>query len=268
FDFVADLGAQMPMRVIGMLLGIPEADQETIREQSDAALRTRPGEPMRYSNERFVTGEAFADYIDWRAEHPSDDLMTELLHAEFEDETGTTRRLRRDEVLTYVNVIAGAGNETTTRLIGWTGKVLGDHPDQRRELVANRSLIPNAVEEILRYEPPAPHVGRYVARDVECHGRTVPAGSAMLLLVGAANRDDRRYPGGDRFDIHRDVGQHLTFGRGIHFCLGAALARVEGRVALDEVLQRFPDWEVDTDAARLASTSTVRGWETLPVVVP
>jgi len=191
--------------------------------------------------------------------------MTELLNAEFEDVTGNVRRLRREEVLTYINVVAGAGNETTMRLIGWAGTVLADHPDQRRELVENPSLIPNAIEELLRFEPPAPHVGRYVARDVELYGRTVPAGNAMLLLVGAANRDDRRFPDGDRFDVHRNVGQHLTFGYGAHFCLGAALARVEGRVALEEVLKRFPEWEVDREHARLAPTSTVRGWETLPV---
>jgi cytochrome P450 len=268
FDFVRDLGAQMPMRVIGMLLGIPEEDQEAIRDRVDADLRTKPGQPMKPTQDRFVTGEAFADYVDWRAAHPSDDLMTELLHAQFEDETGETRRLTRDEVLTYVNVVAGAGNETTTRLIGWAGKVLADHPDQRRELVENRSLIPNTVEELLRYEPPAPHVARYVARDVEHYGRTVPEGSVMMFLVGAANRDDRRNPEGDRFDIHRENVQHLSFGYGIHFCLGAALARVEARVALDEVLNWFPEWEVDWDHARLAPTSTVRGWETLPVVVP
>jgi cytochrome P450 len=268
FDFIRDLGAQMPMRVIGMLLGIPEQDQEAIRDRTDAELRTKPGQPMKYSQDRFVTGEAFAEYVDWRAEHPADDLMTEMLHAEFEDETGTTRRLTRDEVLTYVNVVAGAGNETTTRLIGWAGKVLGDHPDQRRELVEDRSLVPNAIEELLRFEPPAPHVARYVSRDVTHYGRTVPEGSVMVFLVGAANRDERRHPDGDHFDIHRDVGQHLTFGYGIHFCLGAALARLEGRVALDEVLQRFPAWDVDADNARLSPTSTVRGWETLPVVTP
>jgi cytochrome P450 len=193
--------------------------------------------------------------------------MTDLLRAEFVDETGTTRTLTRAEVLTYVNVIAGAGNETTTRLIGWAGKVLADHPDQRRELVEDRSLLPNAIEELLRFEPPAPHIGRYVAADVELHGSTVPAGSAILLLVGGANRDPRRFDDPDRFDIHRDVGQHLTFGYGIHYCLGAALARLEGRLALDEILTRFPEWEVDTERARLAPTSTVRGWETLPVVV-
>ena len=265
FDFVADLGAQMPMRVIGMLLGIPEEDQESIREQVDANLRTEAGKPMTTSPDDVLSGDMFGEYIDWRAQHPSDDLMTELLNAEFEDETGTTRRLTRDEVLIYVTVIAGAGNETTTRLIGWAGKVLAEHPDQRRELVADAALIPNAIEELLRFEPPAPHVARYVARDVEHYGKNVPAGNVILLLVGAANRDDRRYPDGERFDIHRTVGPHLTFGFGIHFCLGAALARLEGRVALEEVLKRFPEWNVDDDGAKLSPTSTVRGWETLPV---
>ena len=264
FDFVADLGAQMPMRTIGMLLGIPEQDQESIRDSVDANLRTEAGKPMKRAE---IGGEMFADYVDWRAEHPSDDLMTELLHVEFEDETGKVRRLTREEVLTYVNVVAGAGNETTNRLIGWTGKVLADHPDQRRQLVEDRSLIPNAIEEILRYEPPAPYVGRYVARDVEVHGQTVPEGSVMLLLIGAANRDDRRHPDGDRFDIHRKIEQHLTFGHGVHFCLGAALGRLEGRVALDEVLKRFPEWEVDRAGAKLATTSVVRGWEALPVFI-
>jgi cytochrome P450 len=268
FDFVRDLGAQMPMRVIGMLLGIPEEDQEAVRDYVDASLRTEAGKPMRYSRRAFATGEMFADYVDWRSEHPSDDLMTELLHAEFEDETGAIRRLRREEVLTYVNVLAGAGNETTMRLIGWCGKVLAEHPDQRRELVRNPSLIPDAIEEILRFEPPAPHVGRYVARDVEHYGEKVPEGSALLLLVGAANRDDRRFAEGDRFDIHRKIGHHLTFGYGAHFCLGAALARLEGRVALEEVLRRFPEWEVDYDHAELATTSTVRGWKSLPVFTP
>jgi cytochrome P450 len=261
FDFVADLGAQMPMRTIGMLLGIPEEDQESIRDTVDASLRTEAGKPM----QGLAISDMFAGYIDWRAEHPSDDIMTELLRAEFEDETGKVRRLTRDEILTYVNVIAGAGNETTNRLIGWTGKVLADHPDQRRQLALDRSLIPNAIEEILRYESPAPQAARYVARDVEVRGHNVPEGSVMLLLYGSANRDDRRYPDGDRFDIHRQLGQSLTFGHGIHFCLGAALARLEGRVALDEVLKRFPEWEVDRAGAKLASTSTVRGWETLPV---
>jgi cytochrome P450 len=268
FDFVADLGAQMPMRVIGMLLGIPEEDQEAIRAGADANLRTEAGQPMEISPAPSFGSEMFAEYIDWRVDHPSDDLMTELLRTEFEDETGTVRCLTRDEALLYVTVVGGAGNETTTRLIGWAGKVLGENPDQRRQLVEDRSLIPNAIEELLRYEAPGPQIGRYVPHDVELYGTTVPAGSAILFLVGAANRDYRRYRDADRFDIHREIGQHLAFGYGIHFCLGAALARLEGRVALDEVLNRFPEWEVELDRARIAPTSTVRGYETLPVTTP
>jgi cytochrome P450 len=266
FDFIADLGAQMPMRVIGMLLGIPEQDQETVRNRVDANLRTEAGKPMRVS-ENFLPTDMFAEYIDWRADHPSDDIMTDLLQAEFEDETGTVRRLTRDELLTYISVISGAGNETTGRLIGWTGKVLADHPDQRQELVEDRSLLPNAIEEILRFETPAPHAARYVAQDVQVQGQTVPEGSVMMLLPASANHDDRRFPDGDTFDIHRSGAKSLTFGYGIHLCLGAALARLEGRVALDEILNRFPTWEVEMDRARLAPTSTVRGWESLPVVI-
>ncbi len=267
FDLIAELGSQMPMRVIGMLFGIPESDQATVREHIDATLRIEAGKPRDIDEAPTFGSEMYADYIDWRIEHPSDDLMTELLHTEFEDETGTTRTLTRDEALLYTTVVAGAGNETTTRLIGWAGKILAEHPDQRRELVDDRTLIPNAIEELLRYEAPGPQIGRYVPEDVEIHGQTVPSGSAMLFLVAAANRDDRRYEDPDRFDIHRQVGQHLAFGYGIHFCLGASLARLEGRIALDELLDRFPEWDVDLERARIAPTSTVRGYETLPIAV-
>ena len=268
FDFIRDLGAQMPMRTIGMLLGIPEEDQEEIRDRIDEGLRIDEGtmpNADRYTGDLGQTN-AFAEYIDWRAEHPSDDLMTELLQAEFEDHTGVTRRLTREEVLNYVNLLAAAGNETTTRLIGWTGKVLADNPDQRKELVEDRSLVPNAIEELLRYESPSPVQARYVTKDVELHGEVVPEGSVMVLLTASGNRDERKFPDADRFDIRRKIDHHLAFGYGIHFCMGAALARLEGRIALDEVLQRFPTWDVDWDNAVQARTSTVRGWEKLPVV--
>jgi cytochrome P450 len=268
FDLIAELGAEMPARVIGWLLGIPEEDQASIRESVDANLRTRAGEQMQVKDTSFVSGDMFADYIDWRADNPSNDLMTDLLNAEFEDENGERRKLTRQEVLTYVSVVAGAGNETTTRLIGWMGSTLAQHPEQRAALVADSSLIPSAVEEVLRYEGPAPHMSRYVAKDVEFHGTIVPAGSIMTFIIGSANRDDRRFPNGDSFDIHRPVTQHLGFGYAVHYCMGAALARLEGRVALEEILQRFPEWDVEWDGAKLGSTSTVRGWETLPVVVP
>ncbi|HEY6471684.1 MAG TPA: cytochrome P450 [Acidimicrobiales bacterium] len=264
FDFVEDLGRFMPMRVIGMLLGIPEQDQAAIRDRLDEGLRLDEGVPSEREydgNEQF---DVFSEYVTWRAAHPSDDLMTELLNAEFEDDTGTRRTLTHQEIIGYTGLLAGAGNETTTRLIGFSGEVLGRHPEQRAELVADRSLIPNAIEELLRYESPSPVQSRYVTRDVELHGRTVPEGSVMVMLNGSANRDERHYADGDAFDIHRDVGRHQAFGYGIHLCLGAALARLEGRIALDEVLTRFPEWDVDYDRAKRARTSTVRGWETLP----
>jgi len=261
FDFVHDLGAEMPMRVIGMLLGIPEADQKNVVDHGEATLKT---ERM----ESFATGEVFAEFVDWRTKHPTDDIMTELLNAEFEDETGTRRTLRREELLLYLTVISTAGSETTTRLIGWAGKVLAEHPDQRRQLVEERALIPAAIEELLRFEPPALQLARYVTRDVEFYGQTVPEGSAILLLIGAANRDHRRFaPNGDVFDIRRESHQHMTFGVGTHFCMGNSLARLEGRIALEEVLTRFPEWEIDYDAAVMSRTTAVRGWESMPAIV-
>lgn len=269
FDFIRDLGAEMPMRTIGMLLGIPEGDQRAIRERIDAGLRLADGSmPDLTPVQARAQSELFADYVDWRIEHPADDLMTELLHAEYEDDEGKRRRLSREEALGYINLIAAAGNETTTRLIGWTGKLLAEHPDQRRELAEDWTLVPGAIEEILRFEAPSPVQARYVTRTVAHHGETIPAGSALLLLNGSANRDERKFQDGDRFDIHRRIDQHLSFGYGVHFCLGAALARLEGRVALEEVLRRFPTWEVDWANAVQARTSTVRGWERLPVRTP
>ena len=268
FDFVGDLGAQMPMRVIGMLLGIPDEYQEAARDLTNDQMRTEAGKPMKAAAEGMNTGEFFAEFIDWRAEHPSDDIMTDLLNVEFTDEKGVTRRLTREELLTYISVVSGAGNETTTRLIGWAGKVLAEHPDQRRELAEDPALIPAAIEELLRFEPPAPHVARYVTHDVTYYGQTVPEGSAMMMLIGSANRDHRQFPpDGDVFDIHREPRQHLSFSVGTHYCLGSALARLEGRIALEEILKRFPEWQVDLNRAALSPTSTVRGWDTMPAVI-
>lgn len=267
FDLMTEFANEVPMRVIGMLLGIPEADQIAVRERADAKLRTRPGQQMKVSSKALMDTDLFAEYIDWRSEHPADDLMTELLNAEFEDETGTTRTLTRDEILTYVTVLAGAGNETTARLIGWLVALLDRHPDQRADLVENPGLIPNTIEETLRFEPTGHALARYVTRDVDLHGQTVPAGSALMLLVASANRDEGRWPDGDRYDIRRKIDQHVTFGIGTHYCLGAALARLEGQIALDEILRRFPSWDVDWSGSALSSTSTMRGWETLPISV-
>jgi len=269
FDIIAELASMMPMRVIGMLLGIPESEQLMVRDANDANLRTKPGAPMKVAQaDKIADGRIYAEYVEWRSKNPSDDLMTALLNVEFEDEEGVTRKLHRKEVLHYTQVVAGAGNETTGRLIGWLAKVLAEHPDQRRQVYEDRSLLNRVVDETLRYQPTGPHVARYSLRDFEFYGTTVPAGSAILLLFGAANRDPRRYDDPDTFDIHRENISHLTFGKGLHYCLGANLARLEGRVAVDELLNRWPEWGIDYDTAEMAPTSTVRGWERLRIVLP
>ncbi len=254
------------MRVIGMLVGMPDSLQRSVRKVAGERLRNKPGEPLPVKKDKYFNGNMFRDYVAWRKENPSDDLVTELLNVEFDDVDGQKRKLREEELLVFLGVIANAGTETVGRLFGWLGKVLADHPDQRRELAADPSLIPGAVEEVLRFEPPVHSIARYVAKDVEYHGQTVPAGSALLLMAGAANRDERRFDDPDVFDIRRNPN-HLTFGRGAHFCLGTSLARIEARVALEEILKRWPDWTIDEQNAVRAPTATVRGWDSMPALV-
>ena len=206
FDFVADLGAMVPMRTIGMLLGIPEEHQEAIRDKINDGLRLKEGAPPpRDMYERLAKNQkgVFAEYIAWRAKKPSDDVISKLLTAEFEDTNGERRRLTNDEVLGYVNLLAAAGNETTTRLIGWAGKVLAEHPDQRRDLVNNLGLVPNAIEELCGTSRRRRSRRGTSPRTSSTMARRFAAGSVMLLLTGSANRDERRYENADKFDIDR-----------------------------------------------------------------
>ncbi len=271
FDVIADLGAEVPMRTIGLLLGIPEDDQVALRDEIDGGLKLADGSEMPSLGQNDLGDrshtELFESYIDFRYEHPSDDVMTDLITAEYEDLDGEKRRLTRQEALNYIGLVAAAGNETTNRLIGWTAKLLAEHPDQRRDVHDDRGLVNNTIEEVLRYESPSPVQARLTMEDMEFHGTTVPEGSAMLLLNSSGNRDERHFPDAERFDVRRDIDHHLAFGYGIHFCLGAALARLEGRIVLDELLNRFPEWDVDLDTAVRGHTSTVRGWESLPVTI-
>jgi cytochrome P450 len=170
FDFIADIGAHVPMRTIGLLLGVPERDQSTIRERIDERLELTDAAPKSadaYQRALASQSKMFSEYIDWRVDNPSDDVITELLNAEFEDANGERRKLTREEVLGYVNLLAGAGTETTTRLIGWAGKLLSEHPDQRRLVAHDLTLVTKTVEEVLRFEAPSPVQARYVTRDVE-----------------------------------------------------------------------------------------------------
>jgi cytochrome P450 len=260
FDVIEKVASEVPMRVISMLVGIPESEQVRVR---DHFLGSR-GEHR--TGVESLYGEIFAEFIDWRVEHPSDDIMTNLLNAEFEDENGVTKKLTRDELLAYVNIVAAAGNETTRILIGWTAALLAEHPDQRKLLVDDRSLVGNAIEEVLRFEPNTLQNCRWSVKDSEFHGVTVPANSIMVTLTPSANRDERHFPDPDRFDVQRKIDHHKSFGFGPHYCLGQALARLEGRVVLEELLARWPAWDVELDGAEFMHFTDNRGYSKLPIV--
>jgi cytochrome P450 len=270
FDFVQDFGARLPAMVIASLLGVPIEDQEWAREQIDTVFHIEPGVGM-INDISFHAQIELTNYLtaqlEERARSPRDDMLTDLVNAEITDDEGTVRRLEVFESALFANLLINAGTETVARLLGWSAVLLARHPDQRAELAADSSLIANAIEELLRYEAPSPVQGRWTTAAVTRHGVTIPKDSKVLLLTGAAGRDERQYPDADRFDIHREFTQHVSFGYGVHFCIGAALARLEGRVALEETLKRYPTWDVDEAHARRLHTSTVRGWINVPVTV-
>jgi cytochrome P450 len=270
FDFVQDFAARLPAEVIASLLGVPAADRDDVRHQIDLIFHIEPGVGM-INDVSFTAAIWISEYLAAqlreRKTNPVDDMLGDLVKAEITDEQGVRRRLTLRECTAFATLLIGAGTETVAKLLGWAAVILAEHPDQRAQLAADTSLIPNAVEELLRYEAPSPVQGRWTTRDVELHGETIPANSKVLLLTGAAGRDERKFDDADRFDIHRRINHHVSFGYGIHFCLGAALARLEGRIGLETALTRYPEWDVDHDRAVRMHTSTVRGYANVPVIV-
>jgi cytochrome P450 len=204
--------------------------------------------------------------IEDRRQSPQDDMLSGLVHAEIDDEEGEHRMLTDAEIYSFIQLLSIAGSETVVRLLGFATVTLNQFPDQREILVREPEWIPNAVEETLRFEAPSPIQGRWVAQDIELHGTVVPRGSKMALLNGSADRDSRHFPDADRYDVKREIDRHLAFGYGTHFCIGGALARLEGRVALDELLKRYPTWDVDEARVQKIHTSTVRGYTSVPVI--
>jgi cytochrome P450 len=269
FDFVQDFGAIVPATVIAMLLGVPEGDRPMLRETIDTLFHIEPGVGM-VNDVSITAGLALMSYIgeqlEERQRSPRDDMFSDLVAAEVVEPDGSRRRMTAEESGFFGVLLVSAGTETVARLLGWAGSVLAEHPEQRAELAADPTLIPNTVEELLRFEAPSPVQGRWTTAPVELHGTELPPGSKVLLLTGSAGRDERAFADADHFDIHRKFDQHVSFGSGIHFCLGAALARLEGRIALEETLARFPDWQVDRPNSELLFTSTVRGYSRLPVL--
>ena len=269
FDFMRDFALQLPVQVIGMLVGVPKEDQASLLAVFQKNMHEGSADPEAQLMQGILDAAVwFNDYLDWREKNPSDDVMTQLMQFEFEDVSGEKRTLRRDEIVTYLTLITSAGSDTTATAISWAGSILSDHPDQRRELLEDPSLISDAFEEVLRFEPPSYHFCRVTSKEVEFHGQTVPADGVIVMLPPAANRDERKMENPEVFDIHRKPGQIFTFGFGPHFCLGANLARLEGRIALETLLPRIPEWTVDYDQASLTKGVDTRGWEKLPVSIP
>jgi cytochrome P450 len=268
FDYVQEFGIRIPAIVIAALLGVEPARREEMRELIDGFFHLDPETGMANDVSAQFMGQLYAyigEQLEERQKSPRDDMFTDLLEGEIDDDDGQKRRLTFDEATMFSLLLASAGTETVARLIGWAGLVLADNPDQRAGLVADPALIPNAVEELLRYEAPSPVQGRWTTRDVEIHNQVIPSDSKVLLITGSAGRDERIFPDADLFDIRRKMDHHVSFGYGIHFCLGAALARLEGRIALEETLRRFPEWTIDMERAVPLHTSTVRGYHKLPI---
>lgn len=275
FDLVDDIIRPIPPMMIGHILGVPEEDQAELGRLVDESLAFDPTkgsdeivDGVRQGNDAHL---AIANYlgelVGKRVANPSDDLASLLVQAELDMPDGSKRKLSLHEVISFFMLLQGAGSETTARSLAWAGVLLARHPEQRQKLVDDPSKINNAVEELLRYEPPTPIQSRYVKRDVEWHGYTVPADSKIAFLNGSAGRDERQYDNPDVFDVDRKQLRHLSFGFGTHVCLGSSLARLELRVVLEELLKRYPEWHVDESKIELVLTTTVRGPVHVPVQV-
>lgn len=268
FDYVRDFARKLPVMVISSLLGFPEEDHDNLREWTDSQIHREEGatdltERGQQDFRKLI--DYYNDQILARRANPRSDIVSDLMVADLTSPGSAVRHLDDGELLMFIALINVAGNETVARLLGWAGLTLARYPDQRAKLVRDPRLIGGAVEELLRYEAPSPVQGRFTNRDVTYHDILIPRGSKVALLTGAAGRDERQYPDAATFDVQRSGIRHVSFGHGAHFCLGAALARLEARVALEETLTRFPSWEVDEGAMEFVHTNSVRGPASLPL---
>jgi cytochrome P450 family 130 len=259
-DGAVDYAFLLPSLISGELIGIPDELVPVCRRLTDLNMRRLAPEDVAVASAG--SDEIFTELLKLRRANPTDDLLSALLAAEVDGQ-----RLTEDELLGFCWLLLIGGNDTTSNLISNGIELLGRHPQQRAELASDPTLLGGAVEEMLRIESPSQVQPRTATRSVELPYGVIPAGARVLLLWGAANRDDREFVDADRFDIHRKAARHLALGHGAHFCLGAAMARLEARVAFDEFLKRIPEYEIVGSPERLIST-TFRGFETIPLSVP
>ena len=269
FDAVADFAALFPVEIITSMLGVPSEDRQQLRHWLDKGLEREPGSisPSRESMDAMIkSGAYYYELIQERRDKPQDDMISRLIETEV-IEDGEARRLEDVEIAGFATMLGGAGAETVTKLVGNAVVVFADNPDQWQKLRDDRDKIPAAFEELLRYEGPSQYQIRTTTRDVTLHGTTIPAGDPVLLINGSATRDERFFPDADRFDIDRErkVGYNLNFGYGIHSCLGAALARMEGRIALETLIDLIPSYEIDRSGLQRVHMTNVCGWANVPV---
>lgn len=269
FDVVADFSALFPNEVITTMLGVPKEDRDQIRRWLDLLLERRIDEiivPPEGLEASMNTGVYYYKLIQQRRVEPRDDMISRLIETEIERD-GVVEKLTDVDIAGFATLLGGAGAETVTKLVGNAVVAFADFPEQWQALRADRSKIPAAIEELLRYEAPSQYQVRTTTRDVTLHGITIPRDSVVLLLTAAATRDDRMFPDPDRLDIERErkMGFNLAFGYGVHSCLGAALARMESRIALDALLDVIPEYEVDRQGLRRVAMSNVCGWANVPI---
>ncbi len=268
FDAVVDFAGPFPVEVICTIVGVPEGDRQQIRHWTDRMLELEVGNPFPTA-EGIQSGIALSEYMlalvaDKRA-HPADDMIGHLIEAEVERGDGVVEHLTDQEIGHFIGLLTAAGSETVTKLVGNGVMTFAEHPDELARLQADPSLAGAAVEEVLRWRAPSQYQGRYALADRDFHGRTIPAGSPVLIVTGAANRDPRAYDHPDRFDITREGPLGITFGHGIHYCIGAHLARLEGKIAFTELYRRWPHLQVDLDAVRYVHMANVAGPSSVPV---
>ena len=270
FDFQAALSNPLPMDVISALIGIPDEDRAAYRGWVDKGLERDPetGKPPPGAAEGMWSASGYVQrLLASRRANPKDDLVSLLAHSEYEDVDGSAKRLADHEVVAFIGLLAAAGAETTTKLLGNCIVYLARHPDQRRRLFADPRKFPGAIEEVLRYDAPSQFQGRVAMRDVVVHGVAIPRGERVALVTGAACRDEREFPDPERFDIDRHPERQIYFGYGNHVCIGKSLARLEARVVLEEVRARFPDYEVDESGTTRTYQAHVRGFAKVPIRV-
>lgn len=268
FDIVADFSAPFPVEIISRMLGVPEGERQEIRHRLDLSLHREPGQldPTPEGQEAILEQAGyFYELAAEKRKNPADDMLTRLTQVTVDRGDGEETGLDNREIAGFAGLLGGAGAETVTKLVGNAVVLFAQHPDQWQKVLDDPEKIPSAVEEILRYRPPSQYQGRYSLEERELEGGTIPAGHPVLLLTGAATRDPRAFERADDFEIERPPAVSIGFGHGVHSCLGAALARMESRIAIEEIARRWRRLEVDTTGLRRVHMSNVAGYSHVPV---